>query len=194
VPERIVRTVRGDIAPGELGACDAHEHLFLVTPLQPGDEYADVNKSTEEAESLRAAGADALVDWTPIGLGRDLAALRSISEKTGLHVVAATGLHCEAHYSADMFDSMDSGRAPTETFYDGYVVNAVMDACYRSAASRAWEPVALSDWRGGGVEPIAKARRMHDGKVVVKEEKMPDGRLKLILKDERTGEFADVVA
>ena len=28
---------------------------------------------------------------------------------------------------------------------------------------------------------------------MIKEETMPDGRLKLILKDERTGEFADVV-
>ena len=75
MPERVVRTVRGDIAPEALGACDAHEHLFLVTPLQPGDEFADVDKAIEEAASLRNAGADALVDWTPIGLGRDLAGL-----------------------------------------------------------------------------------------------------------------------
>ncbi len=33
----------------------------------------------------------------------------------------------------DMFDAMDEGRAPMETFYDGYVVNAIIDACYRSA-------------------------------------------------------------
>jgi predicted metal-dependent phosphotriesterase family hydrolase len=101
VPEPIVRTVRGDIAPRELGACDSHEHLLLVTPLQPGDEMDDVDKSMEEAASLRAAGADALIDWTPIALGRDLRALRAISEATGLHVVAATGLHRDAHYARD---------------------------------------------------------------------------------------------
>src|SRR5581483_10561331 len=67
----------------------------------------------------------------------------------------------------DMFDALDSGRAPTETFYDGYVVNAIIDACYRSAASRAWEPVELADWRGAGVPRIAKARREHDGKTVI---------------------------
>jgi len=94
----------------------------------------------------------------------------------------------------DMFDAMDAGRAPMETFYDGYVVNAIIDACYRSAESRQWEPVELADWRGAGVERIARARREHDGKTVIKEEKMPDGRLKLILKDESTGEFVDVVA
>jgi predicted dehydrogenase len=94
----------------------------------------------------------------------------------------------------DMFDSMDAGRAPTETFYDGYVVNSVMDACYASAASGRWEPVALDDWRGGTTARIARARREHDGKTVIKEERMPDGRRKLILKDEATGEFSDVVA
>jgi predicted dehydrogenase len=93
----------------------------------------------------------------------------------------------------DMFDAMDEGRAPTETFYDGYVVNSVMDACYASASSGRWEPVALEDWRGGTTARIARARREHDGKTVIKEEQMPDGRRKLILKDEATGEFSDVL-
>jgi phosphotriesterase-related protein len=97
----VIRTVRGDIAPGELGPCDAHEHLFLVTPAQPGDEFSDVGKAIEEAETLRAAGAQALVDWTPVGLGRDLDGLRAVSEATGLHVIGATGLHRDAHYAAD---------------------------------------------------------------------------------------------
>ncbi|MGH3116981.1 MAG: phosphotriesterase family protein [Gaiellales bacterium] len=99
--DEVIRTIRGDIAPAELGPCDAHEHLFLVTPAQPGDEYSDVSKAIEESETLRDAGAHALVDWTPIGLGRDLDGLRAVSEATGLHVVAATGLHRDVHYAAD---------------------------------------------------------------------------------------------
>ena len=97
----IVRTVRGDIDPSALGPCDAHEHLFLVTPAQPGDEFADVDKAVEEARTLADAGASALVDWTPIGVGRDLGGLARVSEETGLHVVGATGLHREVHYRAD---------------------------------------------------------------------------------------------
>ena len=93
----------------------------------------------------------------------------------------------------DMLDALDHGREPTETFYDGYVVNAVMDACYASARTGRWEPVQLTDWRGASVPRIARERRQLDGHTVIKEERMPDGRLKLILKDERTGEFADVV-
>lgn len=96
-----IRTVRGDIDAAELGACDAHEHLFLVTPLQPGDDFTEVDKAIEDARSLAAAGASALVDWTPLGLGRDLPGLRAVSEATGLHIVAATGLHRDGHYAAD---------------------------------------------------------------------------------------------
>jgi 5-phospho-D-xylono-1,4-lactonase len=97
----VIRTIQGDIAPAELGPCDAHEHLFLVTPAQPGDEFDDVDRATEEAATLVAAGGRALVDWTPLGLGRDLDGLRAVAEATGLHIVAATGLHRDAHYAAD---------------------------------------------------------------------------------------------
>jgi 5-phospho-D-xylono-1,4-lactonase len=119
----IIRTVRGDITPDALGACDAHEHLFLVTPAQPGDEFSDVSKAIEEAGALRDAGADALVDWTPIGLGRDLDGLRAVSEATGLHIIGATGLHRDAHYAPD-----DPLRAETdEALADRFVAD--LDRC-----------------------------------------------------------------
>ena len=113
---QIIRTIRGDIAPAELGPCDAHEHLFLVTPAQPGDEYSDVSKAIEEANMLRAAGAHALVDWTPIGLGRDLDGLRIVSEASDLHIVAATGLHRDVHYAADDPVRTESDNALADQF------------------------------------------------------------------------------
>jgi phosphotriesterase-related protein len=97
----IVRTVLGDIDPAELGPCDAHEHLFLDTPAQPGEEFLDVGKAIEETQTLADAGARSVVDWTPLGLGRDLDGLERVSRATGLHVVAATGLHRDAPYPAD---------------------------------------------------------------------------------------------
>jgi predicted dehydrogenase len=93
---------------------------------------------------------------------------------------------------ADMFDAMEQAREPVETLYDGYVVNAVMDACYRSASSRAWVPVEL-EWRGGVAPRVARAERTEDGLVVIKEEHLPDGRRKLILKDPASGGFLDRV-
>jgi predicted dehydrogenase len=91
----------------------------------------------------------------------------------------------------DMFNALDTGGTPRETLYDGYVVNAVMDAAYRSAKSRAWEPVQLFEWRGGSTPRIAKAPETYDGHVVIKREVLPDGREKLILKDPATGDYVD---
>jgi predicted dehydrogenase len=90
----------------------------------------------------------------------------------------------------DMFEAMESDRAPRETFYDGYVVNAVMDACYRSAKSRLWEPIDI-EWRGGSTPRMDTEPERHEGLVVIKRELMPDGREKLILKDETSGDFSD---
>ncbi|HVL54143.1 MAG TPA: Gfo/Idh/MocA family oxidoreductase [Vitreimonas sp.] len=94
---------------------------------------------------------------------------------------------------SDMFRALEAGGQPQETFYDGYVVNAIMDACYRSARSRAWEPIELFEWRGGETPRIGKQPETYDGHVVIKREILPDGRHKLILKDEASGNFTDRV-
>lgn len=46
---------------------------------------------------------------------------------------------------ADVVEAFRGGRAPRETFRDGYVVNGVLDAAYRSMTSGRWEPVTLDD-------------------------------------------------
>lgn len=94
-----VRTVLGDIAADELGRTNYHEHLFQVTPLLPGDELDDERRSGDEAASLRAAGMDAMVEATPIGMGRDLSGVARIARRTGLHIVATTGAHRQEHYA-----------------------------------------------------------------------------------------------
>ena len=93
----------------------------------------------------------------------------------------------------DMFRAIEEGRAPQETLYDGYVVNAIMDAAYRSAKSRQWEPVELFEWRGGETPRMATDPELHEGLVVIKRELLPDGRQKLILKDPASGDFLDRV-
>jgi predicted dehydrogenase len=95
---------------------------------------------------------------------------------------------------ADMFNALDEGRAPRETFYDGYVVNAVMDAAYRSVKSRTWEPVELADWRGAELADTSPTRTEHDeAHWLIKREKMPDGAIKLVLKEKATGRIVQRV-
>jgi len=89
---------------------------------------------------------------------------------------------------ADMLDAFEQKRAPVETFYDGYVVNAIMDACYRSMETKRWEPVVLDDWRGATEAQSEGVRVEYDARHwLIKLERMPDGRRKLILKDKQTG-------
>jgi predicted dehydrogenase len=90
----------------------------------------------------------------------------------------------------DMLDSLDDGTEPMETFYDGYVVNAIMDAAYRSMETKQWETVELEDWRGSDeTKGRAELTDYDDAHFLVKEEKMPDGRTKLILKEKAGGKI-----
>lgn len=50
---------------------------------------------------------------------------------------------------ADVIDAFRSGRPPRETFHDGFAVNAVLDAAYRSMRSGRWEPVAAEPGPAG---------------------------------------------
>ncbi len=94
----------------------------------------------------------------------------------------------------DMLDAIDTGREPMETFYDGYVVNAVMDACYASAESGKWEPVELLDWPHPPKPRVSKTVDTYGGHPIIKSELLPDGRRKLMYQDSSTGEVKEVVS
>jgi predicted dehydrogenase len=98
------------------------------------------------------------------------------------------------HMFTDMFEALDKGEEPRETFYDGYVVNAVMDACYRSVRSKHWEPVVLEEWRGSGKAAMVNGDAHQDEELILlKEERMPDGRTKLILKHRESGKIVQKI-
>src|ERR1700760_3610220 len=93
------------------------------------------------------------------------------------------------HMFTDMFNAIEKGIEPKETFYDGYVVNSIIDAAYRSATSRNWEPVQLDTWRGRTDVTEAHAFSSYDENYhLIKEEVLPNGEKKLILKHKKTGE------
>jgi predicted dehydrogenase len=90
----------------------------------------------------------------------------------------------------DMLNSLDKGEKPMEDFYDGYIVNAIMDAAYRSAESKQWEPVILEDWRGSDDADAGVGMTDYDEQhFLVKKEVMPDGQIKLILKEKAGGKI-----
>ncbi len=93
----------------------------------------------------------------------------------------------------DMFDSIDTNSEPVETFYDGYVVNSILDAFYKSAESGKWEDIELEDWRGGTYEKVMTTTDFDDEHVLIKEERMPDGKIKQIIQHKVTGRVSQII-
>lgn len=94
------------------------------------------------------------------------------------------------HMFTDMFDAIDKGVPGSETFYDGYVVNAIIDAAYASAKSKEWEKVDLKEWRGddANAQPAKeKYASYNELYYLLKEEVLPNGEKKTIIKHKVNG-------
>ena len=92
----------------------------------------------------------------------------------------------------NMFNAIDKKSTPMETFYDGYIVNSIIDAAYRSIESKKWEPIDLPIWRGlENVEQVSAHREYDEEHYLIKEEQLPDGRRKLILKNKKSGQVSE---
>ena len=100
----MIRTVLGDI----VGATDvdgfvyAHEHLIIDSPLiedrWPHILLDSVDDAVAELEPCFTAGVRLVVDAMPVSAGRDVVRLAEISQRSGIHVVAVTGLHHDRYY------------------------------------------------------------------------------------------------
>jgi predicted dehydrogenase len=98
------------------------------------------------------------------------------------------------HMFMDMFRSLEQKRQPKETFYDGYIVNAVLDAAYKSAKTKQWEPVVLDIWRGkSGYTKDSHLQEYDAENYLVKEEVTHYGAKKVILKNKKTGKIIEKV-
>jgi len=73
-------------------------------------------------------------------------------------------------------------------------VNAVLDAAYKSAKTKLWEPVKLDIWRGRvGVGKDSHLVDFDSDHYLVKEEMTHYGAKKLILKNKRSGKISEKV-
>jgi phosphotriesterase-related protein len=102
-PGATVPTYRGGISGADLGWTLTHEHLFVLAPELDGDyphpEW-DADRAVETAvdglAELYRLGVRTVVDLTVPGLGRDVALVRRVAERTPVHLVAATGWYTDA--------------------------------------------------------------------------------------------------
>jgi predicted metal-dependent phosphotriesterase family hydrolase len=115
-----VRTVLGDIAPADLGPTYAHEHLIIdggrPVELEPDFLLADVDKAVQELAPARELGLRAVVDAMPCSAGRNVGKLAETSRRSGVHVVAPTGLHLARYYATDLWSERESVAGLAERF------------------------------------------------------------------------------
>jgi len=99
-----VRTVLGDIEPDQLGITYAHEHLVIdggrPVQMQADFDLSDVERMATEMGAAAALGLGAAVDAMPCDAGRNVAKLAELSRRTGVHVIAPTGLHHDRYYGS----------------------------------------------------------------------------------------------
>jgi predicted metal-dependent phosphotriesterase family hydrolase len=94
----VVMTVRGPVDPSKLGVMLVHEHLFSNFGAEPAEPPVyDTEKLlaavTPYAASVKKLGCGTVADGTTAWFGRDPLLLRTISERTGLHILTNTGLY-----------------------------------------------------------------------------------------------------
>jgi phosphotriesterase-related protein len=94
-------TTLGPLKANELGMILPHEHVFvdLRTWDKPGYGEAEAEDVVAlmgpEIEKAREAGVTALVECSPVGVGRRADILRVVSEVTGFPLVVPTGVYRE---------------------------------------------------------------------------------------------------
>ncbi len=109
-----VQTFRGAVGTDDLGPTLLHEHLVvghpeldLNFPHPEWDEGAVIDAAAAGLERLWDLGVRTVVDLTVLGLGRDVARVARIAERTRVHVVAATG-----YYTADVLPAFFHTHGP----------------------------------------------------------------------------------
>jgi predicted metal-dependent phosphotriesterase family hydrolase len=115
-----VRTVLGDIDPSELGVTYAHEHVVIdggrPVLMEPDFDLGDVEAMTTEIAGAAGLGLQAIVDAMPCDAGRNVLKLAELSRRTGVHVIAPTGLHHDRYYGPAHWSHRLSAEDVAELF------------------------------------------------------------------------------
>jgi phosphotriesterase-related protein len=97
-----IRTILGDIDPSELGVTYGHEHLIIDggRPVQmvPEFDLGDVEAMATEVSAAVELGLRSVVDAMPCDAGRSAEKLAELARRTGVQLIAPTGLHHDRYY------------------------------------------------------------------------------------------------
>ena len=109
-----VQTFNGPVDVADLGTTLIHEHVFvgdteldLNFPHPEWDEPALVEAAFTGLERLWGLGVRTVVDLTVLGLGRDVARVAGVADRTRVNLLASTG-----YYTADVLPPYFHSHGP----------------------------------------------------------------------------------
>ncbi len=149
-------TTLGPKATADLGMILPHEHVFvdLRTWDKPGYGEADVadvvRLMAPEIEAIEARGVTALVECTPVGVGRRADIVRAVSEAAGFPIVVPTGIYREPWVPPFAYERSEAELAD-------WMVRELEDGIESSGVRAGW--IKLSAGDNGITEVEAKILR-----------------------------------
>ncbi len=91
-----VVTVTGEVPADRLGMVSAHEHLYCDISSHSGNKdniIQNVDLIVEELDAFLQVGGRTIVEVTPADIGRNPAALKLISERSGVQIVSGIAFY-----------------------------------------------------------------------------------------------------
>ncbi|MEQ6120172.1 aryldialkylphosphatase [Reichenbachiella sp. MALMAid0571] len=117
-----IRTVLGDVDAEDIGITYSHEHIIIdesfATLENPDFLLNDVEKVSKELKEVFHLGGRTMIDAMPANCGRNVSKLVEVSLKTGMNIVAPTGIHLEVYYPDDHWRYHYSEDQLTRLFVD----------------------------------------------------------------------------
>jgi phosphotriesterase-related protein len=118
IMKKTVMTVTGPVSVDQLGLTLIHEHFTFAYPgwfaddsLSPYNREAAETECLKVLEDLKKLGINTIVDATPADVGgRDPILLRNLSVKSGIQIIASTGLFPENVGAANYYRWQSSMR------------------------------------------------------------------------------------
>ena len=99
VQDLVLETVTGPIKGSDVEGAMGHEHLYVDFSGPADPAYMDVDwsvalgASVNAANELRAQGVNLMIEWTNLGVGRNVMLLRHVARRAGLNIVCPTGIY-----------------------------------------------------------------------------------------------------